>query len=40
VNPGMGCSRELLQRYIDFLPKHQTLLEEAKKIVFADDNAE
>jgi hypothetical protein len=34
LKPGMGCSKELLQRAIDFLPKRQALLEQAKRIVF------
>lgn len=32
VKAGMGCSRELQQRYIDFLPKREALLEQAKQM--------
>lgn len=33
---GMGCSKELLQRAIDFLPKRQALLKQAKRIVLGE----
>jgi len=35
--PGVGCSKELLQRYLEFVPKHQAMIDEALKIVWARD---
>jgi hypothetical protein len=36
IEPGIGCNQELLKRYIDFLPKRQALLDQAKKVVFVE----